>query len=171
MPNSIWGTRHLIIVFVPAAVLVANAVANAHNRRFRVGATTLIVLFSSYALVVHIRQPATIYTWCSWEQLATEWQLKPFVEPGSTKLYVLEDLVAYHFWFAVRNNPNYKVVKVNGFPGVIEDRAYFLPRGFDRVAEGSVNDSFSDESFWIAFRDPDPSAANPGVSMVPYTRR
>jgi hypothetical protein len=78
-------------------------------------------------------------------------------------------LVAYHFWFAVRNNPNYKVIKVNGFPGVVEDKAYFLPRGFDQVEDQQVNDAFSEDSFWVAFRDLNPGAAAPGLSMIPYT--
>jgi hypothetical protein len=169
LPNSIWGARHLIIAFAPASILIAYAIATVPKLPFRVASVALIALFSSYALAVQLRQEPPEYTWCSWEKLAVEWRSKPFIEPGSTKLYVFEDLVAYHFWFALRDNANYKVNKVDGFPGIVEDKAYFLPRGFDQVAVKQLSDSFSEDSFWIAFRDSNPSAATPGLSMIPYT--
>ena len=169
LPDSIWGTRHLIVVFAPVSILIASSIMNVNDRKVMIGAVTLIMLFSSYALVLYGQRSQPAYIWCAWDELAQQWQSKPFIEPGSTKLYVFEDLVAYHFWFEFRNNPDYAISKVNGFPGITEDKAYFLPRGFDRISSIQIEDAFKEESFWIAFRDADPKAATPGLSMIPYT--
>jgi hypothetical protein len=168
-PHSIWGTRHLIIVFAPTAIMIAFVIVLAEILILKVTTITFVVLFSTYAFALHVQQPAPSYIWCAWDQLGQRWQEKPFVEPGSTKLYVFEDLVAYHFWFELRNNPNYKIDKVDSFPGVVEDKAYFIPRGFDQITVSQVGTSFTEESFWIAFRDSNPRAAAPGLSMIPYT--
>ena len=65
------------------------------------------------------------------------------------KIYVFEDLIAYHFWFALRDSERVQIVKIKNIEGIEEDAAYFLPRGFDAVK--TAND-FEGEKFWVAFR-------------------
>ena len=70
--------------------------------------------------------------------------------PGDATIYAFEDLVAYHVWFANRDTGR-KVVRVAGMPNVIEDKAYFLPRGFDAVS--TVDASAIDRpQIFIVFR-------------------
>src|SRR5437868_8132373 len=81
-------------------------------------------------------------------------------QPDSTEaaqpvtVYAFEDLVAYHLWFALDGDGarRFRVVVLKGLPGLIEDRAYFLPRRFDGVTTARA-DSINGERFWVAFRD------------------
>ena len=68
------------------------------------------------------------------------------------KIYVFEDLVAYHFWFAEKNNPNVQIIKAENLEGVFEDKSYFLPRGFESVQKVNF-DEITEPKFYIAFRD------------------
>lgn len=146
-PFSIWGTRHLIVVFAPAAVLIGVFFERIQNQLLRVSLTAAVILLFSAALIVEARRPAQNFIWCAWENLARD---IPNEQP--TKIYVFEDLIAYHFWFAKRKNENVKILKINNLPGVAEDKAYFLPRGFDAVQ--TVNfETISDDKFYVAFRD------------------
>jgi hypothetical protein len=67
-------------------------------------------------------------------------------------VYAFEDLVAYHLWFALSGSGRFRVVSVEGAPGVAEDPAYFLPRDFEGVAVADA-DALRGERFWAAFRD------------------
>ena len=49
LPYSIWGTRHLVIVFVPVLILIANAIVNLPNLKLKTFAITTLVLFTGYA--------------------------------------------------------------------------------------------------------------------------
>ena len=91
--------------------------------------------------------PQQTFIWCAWENLARD-----ISADQPAKIFVFEDLVAYHFWFAERNDPNIQIVKIENLEGVEEDKAYFLPRGFDDVKKMNF-DEITDESFYIAFRD------------------
>lgn len=149
-PFSIWGTRHLIIVFAPAALLIGVFLEKIENRTLRVlFAATTIFLFG-VAFVIEARRPKANYIWCAWENLSSNVSN----EQQTTKIYVFEDLVAYHFWFAERSSQSNKIVKITNLPGVAEDRAYFLPRGFDAVQIVDF-ETISDNKFYIAFRDAD----------------
>ena len=71
---------------------------------------------------------------------------------GPARVYVFEDLTAYHFWFALRKDEGkFEVGKLQGLEQIKEDTAFFLPRGFDGVRKVNIND-LEDDKFWIAFR-------------------
>lgn len=154
-PFSIWGTRHLIIVFAPFAILLADAFSKIKVAPLKIAGFTIIFLLFAAAFLLQATRAKPKYIWCAWENLAadlpqnqSDLQTKNSGEP--TKIYVFEDLVAYHFWFALRNsNEQYKIVKINGIEGLTEDKAYFLPRGFSDVE--TTND-FAGERFFVAFR-------------------
>lgn len=144
LPVSIWGTRHLIIVFVPTAILIASFIESLKPEIIKYAILTVLAALFITAFIIELKRPKQEFIWCAWENLATN------IETG--KIYVFEDLVAYHFWFAKRKNPNVQIIKINNLEGVIEDKAYFLPRGFDDVKIVGAEE-IAGESFYIAFRD------------------
>lgn len=156
LPHSIWGTRHLIIAFAPSAILSAIAFSNIKFRQLKAAVLILIFLLFGAAILFQATRQKPLYIWCAWESLAVNLP-KTSIEP--TKIYVFEDLVAYHFWFALRDSDRgFQVVKVNDVEGLIEDKAYFLPRGFDEIQ--TTND-FAGERFFVAFRDASWNEAKP----------
>lgn len=150
-PYSIWGTRHLIIVFAPFVILSAVAFSKIPRAPLKIAAgITLAGLFGA-AFTFQTLRPPPKYIWCAWENLAA--QLNNSIPRGenAVRVYVFEDLVAYHFWFALRDSDrDFQIVKINGIEGLTEDKAYFLPRGFEAVQTAN---NFEGESFFIAFRD------------------
>lgn len=147
LPYSVWGARHLIVVFAPAAILIAAILTEADGAKVRwtiVGA--MVVVFTG-AGVRYAVSPAQEQIWCAWEEF-----IASVPDEGPRTIYAFEDLSAYHLWFATRRNANVSIVKVEGTPGMTEDRAYFLPRGFDRVTRINSTE-LTGERFWIAFRD------------------
>jgi len=147
LPHSIWGTRHLISVFVPVLILVAIAISQISISAIRTTAITLIILFSGYAFVSKVVREPQQYVWCAWNDVAMQIQGTGSVEP----VYAFEELTAYHLWFALRKTENTKVVLVKG-TGVPEDKAYFLPRGFTSI--DIIDESkLTADRIAIAFRD------------------
>lgn len=147
MPNSIWGTRHLIIVFAPFSILAGVAIAKISFPFLRVAAMTLIVLFGGYAFFNSAQREAVTYSWCAWEPLAVEAK-----SLSAANIYAFEDLTAYHLWFGeLSNQTNAKVFRVENIDGLVEDKAYFLPRGFDEVKRVDFV-SIDEPRLWIAFR-------------------
>lgn len=75
---------------------------------------------------------------------------------GATKIYAFEDLVAYQLWYALRSRGmrGLHIAVVRGLHGVVEDRAFFLPRGFDEVSAEDADAAMRDKEFWVAFREP-----------------
>ncbi|MEQ1923984.1 MAG: glycosyltransferase family 39 protein, partial [Pyrinomonadaceae bacterium] len=108
MPQSIWGTRHLIVVMAPAALLVSILLTETYHK-FSAAAVTTVILLSGYAFFLVASAPDRSYIWCSWETMATD--IKPFesAPPRPLRLYASENLVAYHVWFATRNIPDVEV--------------------------------------------------------------
>ena len=155
LPYSVWGTRHLIIIFVPLAILFAIAACAVEQNAVRISVISFVVLFTGYAFVLTAHRETAQYSWCAWEPLTFTADV-----PANAKIYSGEDLVAYHLWFANRSMPDRKVIRVDGLNGVNEDKAYFLPRGFDEIEKFSVEDA-NEKQFWIAFRTKawDPNAA------------
>lgn len=150
LPYSIWGTRHLIIAFAPLAIFSAGAIADIKFRQLRTAILISILLLFVAALLFQATREKPVYIWCAWENLAVN---LPRTNAAPTKIYVFEDLVAYHFWFALRDSSEkFQIIKVNGIEGLIEDKAYFLPRGFDKI---QTTDEFAGERFFVAFRDKD----------------
>lgn len=171
LPYSIWGARHLIIVFAPVSILLAVALNKLPTAVLKTSALTLILLFTGYAfMLASFREPPQ-YIWCAWEQLANQWFTAPHHSSEPKTLYAFEELVAYHFWYSTRDFENYRVKVVKGIEGIKEDPAYFLPRGFDSVQIVDDKTAFSGDSFWIAFRDPDPDGDLPDYSFLSSRRR
>jgi uncharacterized membrane protein len=148
LPYSVWGTRHLIFVFVPFAILTAMALTKIKTAPLAWIFLGLILLIFGAAFYLQTRRETPVYIWCAWENLASSLDRnKP------AKIYVFEDLVAYDMWFALRDaEKNFEIVKVNGIEGMQEDAAYFLPRGFDKVRSTDEN-GLTGERFFVAFRD------------------
>jgi uncharacterized membrane protein len=148
LPYSVWGTRHLIFVFVPFAILTAIALTKIKVVPITVTLLVMIFLLFGAAFYQQMQRGAPRYIWCAWENLAQNLdKTKP------AKVYVFEDLVAYDMWFALRDaETNFEIVKVNGIEGMQEDPAYFLPRGFDKV-KTTQEDGITGERFFVAYRD------------------
>lgn len=170
LPHSVWGARHLIVIAAPYALLVG--VALARLRPAWLKATVLLVI-GCWALIaasmLAVRRDG-VYVWCAWEKLtprmvgAERTDVDGDARTGGrvVKVYAFEDLVAYHTWFALSSLSGaagaFEVEVVKGLPGLPEDPAYFLPRGFDGIAARDVRDArgesevFAEDFFWVAFR-------------------
>lgn len=154
-PYSIWGTRHLIIVFAPLAILFAIYLIDLKIKPLKIALVAVVLAFFGIAFLLNNLKPQTKFIWCAWENLAQNLD-----KNKADKIYVFEDLTAYHFWFALRESDFFKVAKVKNVEGLQEDTAYFLPRGFDAVQLVEL-DQINEQKFWIAFRDKDLKEAEP----------
>ncbi len=162
LPHSVWGSRHLIIVFAPVSIVCAIAITRLSRVAVQTAAVVFVLLFSGYALTLTGFKSAPPYIWCAWDDVAREFAHSPDNE--TRKIYVFEDLVAYHLWFALRDQQNTEIIRVTGID-VFNDDAYFLPRGFDRVGridEGEI----TGERITIAFRSREFDAAKAPISNL-----
>lgn len=150
LPFSIWGTRDLIIIFPVYAVFLAIAFEKIPIKYIKIVLISAFLLLYFAAFALQIRRGTQNLNWCAWENFAA--QVSPVNPNGKTEVYVFEDLVAYQFWFALRDNKNFQIVKVENIPKIAEDRAYFLPRGFETVKKIKVNEINTD-NFYIAFNE------------------
>ena len=167
LPQSVWGTRHLIVAYAPYALLAGLALARLRPLWWRAAALVLLCCWlaaaGALALVRRDAQPV----WCAWEGLASSAardELRGASDGGggasvagggAADVYAFEDLVAYHLWFALERGETagrFRVVSIEGAPGVAEDPAYFLPRDFRGVAVAGA-EALRGERFWVAFRD------------------
>ncbi len=160
LPYSIWGTRHLILVFPLVAIFMGIFLDALKDTRIRVAAFTLLALFTGYAFVIKFQQPAREYPWCAWEPLANAARTS---QPAN--IYTVEDLVAYHTWFGERGKSNIRVFKLTGIAGVTEDKAYFLPRGFNDVVT-EYSSAIGDKKFWLVYRTRDHNEFDPAVTAL-----
>ncbi|HXL81781.1 MAG TPA: glycosyltransferase family 39 protein [Pyrinomonadaceae bacterium] len=153
LPLSIWGTRHLIIVTAPYAILVSLAIVRLTRDWIRIA---VYVILGSWILLAGSAWALTrppVYIWCAWEPLARQVEANEPQAAEDVRVYAFEDLVAYHLWFAFDSSQRkqFKVTVIKNFPGALEDPAYFLPRRFNEVAvmnSSQVNGS----EIWIAYR-------------------
>ncbi|MGI8811290.1 MAG: glycosyltransferase family 39 protein [Pyrinomonadaceae bacterium] len=147
LPVSIWGSRHLIIVFAPMAIVIGILIDEISKPVLKAILIGALVFFFLIAFTLKMIRAPQEQIWCAWEQQARS------ISPDELQtVYVFEDLTAYHFWFATRDEPNIRIVKVNDVPEMSEDKAYFLPRGFDGVRSIAPNE-ISGDRFLVAFRD------------------
>ena len=153
LPVSIWGSRHLIVVFAPVMIIVTIYITDFATKSIRYVFVAAIAVLIGIAFVFQVRTEQPKFIWCSWESLAHQLILTPHYLAQPKPLYVFEDLVAYHFWFATRELPNFRVALVGGIEGIPNDPAYFLPRGFDEVERVDIQ-AINDPEIWIAFRQP-----------------
>ncbi|HEX8476304.1 MAG TPA: glycosyltransferase family 39 protein [Pyrinomonadaceae bacterium] len=156
LPYSVWGARHLIIVAPSYLIVVAVALCRLRPVWLR---TSMLVMLGCWtvasASALAVRREGN-YIWCAWETLARRLPEAERAGGEPVSVYVFEDLVAYHAWFALSRMEadGFRVEVVKGIDGLMEDPAYFLPRGFDEIATNSNGaEAFVDEHFWIAFRD------------------
>ena len=105
--------------------------------------------------MVYIRTESPKQIWCAWESLADDWTAASREDPQPERLYVFEDLAAYHYWFAVRRNAGQNVTLIKGIDGIPNDPAYFLPRGFDGVSVTGL-DIVRENEIWLSFRQATP---------------
>jgi hypothetical protein len=155
MPHSVWGTRHLIVALPPAMILFATAMLGFHLRAVRVGSIVLVVVLCSVAFLLDARRDPTRHVWCAWNDAAAEISSKTAAATKPTTIYAFENLVAYHLWFALRDDPRFRVVAVKAVDVRTDDESYFLPRGFDEVQKLEMEDVV-DERIWLAFRTTKP---------------
>jgi Dolichyl-phosphate-mannose-protein mannosyltransferase len=167
LPQSVWGTRHLVVAYAPYALLAGLALERLRPHWWRGAALILLCCWlGAVAALTLVRRDAAP-VWCAWEGLAAsaardEARGATVTGGGSgaagvADVYAFEDLVAYHLWFALERGETagrFRVASVKGVPGLTEDPAYFIPRGFDGVALTNI-DALRGERFWLAFRDTD----------------
>jgi hypothetical protein len=147
LPYSIWGTRHLIIVFAPVSILLAYALGNILDARLKTAAITLILLLSGYAFVISTARDRPVYSWCAWGPMT-----QVAVTSAPANIYTFEDLVAYHVWFGKKDLATpARVYRIRDISGLAEDTGYFLPRGFDEVATVPFAE-IEGRGLWIAYR-------------------
>jgi hypothetical protein len=154
---SFWGTRHMIVVFAPVCLLVAiaiNALPSGSPRAVMVGFLVLLASAGFYQSEFRSGLPPS---WCAWAPLADE-----AVSTQAANLYAVEDLIAYHIWFAEKGNTASRraIVKLDDIQGVHEDRGFFLPRGFDEVKTINI-DALAETRFWLFFRTNDLNDPSP----------
>ena len=168
LPHSVWGTRHLIVVFPPMIVLLASAVLGFHLRPVRIGAVALIIVLVAYAFVRDATREKPRHVWCAWNDVAEDIKAKVPAGDRPATIYAFEELVAYHLWFALRNTDRFRVGFMKGTDVPTDNDAYFLPRGFNGVELGSI-DELRDETMWLAFRTSPPGDKD--RLMLEYERR
>jgi uncharacterized membrane protein len=127
-PFSIWGNRHLVIV-LPAMFILVGLMFERIGRVWKIG---LVVPMAAMILVGGLAatdRKVDMPAWCGWDKLAEQ------KEHANTRPAVaVEDLAAYHVWFSLRKtSPGPEIIKLSDVPGVQEDSAYFIPRGFDGI--------------------------------------
>jgi hypothetical protein len=152
LPHSVWGTRHLIVVAAPYAILVAVAIVRSPWPWLRIAAGLLLgswFLLAGIAWAL-VRPPVLI--WCAWEPLAQK-VAEAAPQAQEVRVYAFEDLVAYHLWFAFDSSPSkqFKVMAVKGLEGIPEDPAYFLPRRFNEIAVVN-SEQITGDDIWVAYR-------------------
>jgi hypothetical protein len=161
LPYSIWGNRHLIIVYIPFAIIVAKSILSLGPKPARFASISLVIALSGYAFLSAAGRPYSSPPWCELDALLAEIGN----ERADRPIYVFEDLVAYHLWFSLRHEQPATVIKVEDFAGMSEDKAYFLPRGFDEVSKVKFA-SVRDFQFWMVYRAPEFDTASPPLNSI-----
>ena len=151
LPNSVWGTRHLIVATPLFLVLAAVSIASLTDRRVRIGCICLVAILASVAFVLEIRRPVQEQVWCAWEGVANEVRAAESTNDHPPSIYAFENLAAYHLWFAGRKPGRERVAIVKGVPVRTNDQSYFLPRGFTDVGKLNIEE-VADPELWVAFR-------------------
>lgn len=148
LPYSVWGSRHLIIVYAPMLILAAIFLSAIRSQNLRLFAASLIVLLTAAAFVLQVARPRSEYAWCVMDEVSRDAK-----GLGANELMVFEDLLAYQLWFENRKPQpgQLKITKITGIDGLIEDAAYFLPRGFDGVGKKDISE-VSAEKTWLVYR-------------------
>ncbi|HEY0098927.1 MAG TPA: hypothetical protein VGB76_08225 [Pyrinomonadaceae bacterium] len=194
LPHSVWGVRHLIII-APVYLLLAAYALYALRPLWL--ATTIRLLLGCWlalaAMLWLVRRAEVPPVWCAWETLArrvvetetTAGAGEAATGEGGTgrevKIYATEELVAYHLWYALSpagsarsaDAGRFRVAAIANLPGLSEDRAFFLPRGFAEVSRADAGaeehggeGALREEHFWAAFRDTSWNAGHPLLRLL-----
>lgn len=150
LPYSVWGARHLIIVFPTFALLTSIAVWRLPHRTLKIVAMVSLGWLIGVGALLHFSRAPQTFIWCGWENLVA--RADNFKTSAHTTVYVFEDDAAYNLWYRLRRDARVEIVSVDGYADMPEDRAFFLPRGFDEVKVVG-KDQIVGERFWLAFRD------------------
>jgi uncharacterized membrane protein len=168
LPFSIWGTRHFIIIFAPYTILLAKIFSNIQFKVMKISLISAIIAIILGAFILQLNRPIQTPIWCAWDSLADNLYESTLhgKEASDIAVYTFEDLTAYHFWFSLHDSDRgFRIFKVNGFKDLIEDKAYFLPRGFDGVK--TINaDEINELKFYIAFRAEDFNYLKPPLKFL-----
>ncbi len=148
-PFSVWGTRHFIIVFAPFTILLAKLFDLIPGDKTKIAIALCLFLLFVFAFVLNVRSGKHEFIWCGWESVARQMPLT--ASNGPARIFAFEDEAAYLLWFALRNTENIVVFKVDGIRELPEDRAFFLPRGFEQVKR-TAPAGMNGDKFYIAFR-------------------
>lgn len=153
LPQSVWGTRHLIFIIVPHLMLAAVALHRLALQWLRVTLLFLIGCWIVFAGALLFTDDRTVYAWCAWNSLISEMRKAEPSSDTSINVYAFEDAVAYSIWFALDelHEKRFQVSVVKNIQGLNEDASYFLPRRFDGVTIKDTN-AFKEDHFWLAFR-------------------
>lgn len=153
-PYSIWGTRHLIIVFVPFIAIIVIAAAEIPERPIRLSVLGSGILVCLGAAGMNAFREPQKFAWCEAGPLTA-------TVDAEVPIYATEDLIAYHLWFDHRNGrPNRRIVKLDNTSGLGEDAAYFLPRGFSDVTRTEI-DAVNEPRLWLVQRGRELREAEP----------
>ena len=181
LPHSIWATRHLILI-APAYLLLAACALYALRPSWL--ATTFKLLLAAWlafaAMFWLVRRNDAPPVWCAWETLAQRAVEREAsggageLKVGSeVKVYATEDLVAYHLWYALSSDGSaagrrFRVASIENLPGLVEDKGFFIPRGFDEVrkTDAGAGGALGEEHFWVAFRDTNWNEAHPLLRLL-----
>ena len=132
-------------------------------RELKTAFIVIILFFTGLAFVMQLVRGGQKPVWCAWEQLAAD--LEQNKKSEKVDLYVFEDLIAYHAWSALKDKQNVMITVVKDIEGLAEDKAYFLPRGFDQIKVSNEN-GLDGEKFFIAFRAADFNEYHPPLSNL-----
>ena len=167
LPQSVWGTRHLIIVAAPYAILVSVAVIRSPRSWLKIAVGLILGCWFLLAGVSWARARPPVFIWCAWETLAQKVEASEIQPAQEVRVFAFEDLVAYHLWFAFDSSPRkpFKVTVVKGVDGIPEDPAYFLPRRFNEIAV-SDRGHITGNEIWIAYRAPRLDQTLPPLSTL-----
>ncbi len=155
LPLSVWGTRHLIIVSAPYAILVAVAISRLPRDWLKVAVGLILGSWFLLAGIAWALARPPVFIWCAWQPLAEQIGATAAQPAPEVRVYAFEDLVAYHLWFASRSQgKQFKLTVVKGVEGIQEDPAYFLPRRFNEIVVVNGAAQITGGEIWIAYRAP-----------------
>lgn len=150
LPYSVWGARHLIIIFAPFILLVSISLWRVLLAQLRYSILGLLGVLILTGGLLHFTKKPQVFIWCGWRELYV--QMDKIENAEQTTVYIFEDDGAYHLWYALKENPRFRIVSIDGYADMPEDKAYFLPRGFDEV-KAADKSTIEGDRFWLAFRD------------------
>lgn len=176
LPQSIWGLRHLIIIAPAYLLLAASALVSLRPLWLATTIKLLLACWLTLAAMLWLVRRDAPPIWCAWETLArrvVESDAPAIGAAGgggtsAVKVYAAEELVAYHLWYGMSavGDERFRVAVVKNLPGLSEDKAFFLPRGFYEVEVADASAALREEHFWVAFRDTTWNAEHPLLRLL-----